>query len=91
MQSSKSGASGDLDHLIFFGSVLGIVSLCVPLALYPEEGGVILGRAFDFLTQNFGVFYVAGATLYLRFFYSILRSAVMATFDWAISSLNFRP
>jgi BCCT family betaine/carnitine transporter len=67
MQSSKRGLSGELDRLIFFGSVLGIISLCVPLALYPEEGGAILGRAFDFLTQNFGVLYVAGASFTFAF------------------------
>jgi BCCT family betaine/carnitine transporter len=63
MQSSNEGLGEGLDRLIFFGSVAGIVSLCVPLALFPEQGGVILGRAFDFLTHKFGVMYVAGASL----------------------------
>ena len=67
MQSSNQGFGGDLDRLIFFGSVAGIISLCVPLALYPEQGGEILGRAFDFLTQNFGVMYVAGASITFAF------------------------
>jgi hypothetical protein len=48
MQSSKRGLGGELDRLIFFGSVLGIMSLCVPLALYPEEGGIILGKPLTF-------------------------------------------
>ena len=67
MQSSNKKFAGDLDRLIFFGSVAGIISLCVPLALFPEQGGVILGSAFDFLTQQFGVFYVAGASLTFAF------------------------
>jgi BCCT family betaine/carnitine transporter len=67
MQSSNEGLSGGLDRLIFFGSVAGIVSLCVPLALFPEQGGVILGQAFDFLTHKFGVMYVAGASLTFAF------------------------
>ena len=67
MQSSNQGFGGDLDRLIFFGSVAGIISLCVPLALYPDQGGEILGRAFDFLTQNFGVMYVAGASITFAF------------------------
>ncbi len=67
MQSSNRGWGEGLDRLIFFGSVGGIVSLCVPLALYPEQGGVVLGRAFDYLTQNFGVMYVAGASLTFAF------------------------
>ena len=52
MQSSNKSFAGDLDRLIFFGSEAGIISLCVPLALFPEQGGVILGKAFDFLTQQ---------------------------------------
>ena len=56
MQSSNKSFTQGLDWLIFFGSVTGIISLCLPLALFPEKGGVILGRAFDFLTQQFGVF-----------------------------------
>lgn len=40
------------------GSVALLVSLCLPLALYPEEGKVLLGDAFVFLTQNFGVAYI---------------------------------
>ena len=67
MQSSNKSFAGDLDRLIFFGSVAGIISLCVPLALFPEQGGIILGKAFDFLTQQFGVFYVAGASLTFAF------------------------
>ena len=67
MQSSNQVFGGDLDRLIFFGSVAGIISLCVPLALYPEQGGEILGGAFDFLTQNFGVMYVAGASITFAF------------------------
>ena len=41
MQSSNKSFAGDLDRLIFFGSVAGIISLCVPLALFPEQGGII--------------------------------------------------
>lgn len=73
MQFLNKGLGGNLDRLIFFGSVFGILALCIPLALYPDQGGVILGRAFDFLTQNLGVMYVAGASftfvflLYLAF------------------------
>lgn len=67
MQSFNKSFAGDLDRLIFFGSVAGIISLCVPLALFPEQGGIILGKAFDFLTQQFGVFYVAGASLTFAF------------------------
>ena len=90
MQSSKKGASGDLDHLIFFGSVLGIISLCVPLALYPEEGGIILGRAFDFLTQISVCSTLLARRLPLPFC-SIWRSAVTAIYDWENSSQNFLP
>jgi BCCT family betaine/carnitine transporter len=63
----------NIDWLIFTGSVVTIVSLCLPLALFPDEGGRLLGEAFDFLTHNFGVVYVVaacaalGVLLYLAF------------------------
>ena len=33
----------------------------------PRGRGIILGQAFDFLTQSFGVFYVAGASFTFAF------------------------
>ncbi len=59
--------SNGLDHLIFFGSVMVIFSLCMPLVLFPEHGARLLGQAFAFLTQNFGVFYVMGGVATLSF------------------------
>ena len=53
--------SSGIDWLIFFGSVLTIVLLCVPLALNPESGKQFLENAFDYLTENFGFLYVLSA------------------------------
>ena len=56
-----------LDRPIFFGSVIIILSLCLPLAMYPEEGQRILGIAFDYLTRNFGILYLFGSVATLLF------------------------
>ena len=59
-----------IDWPVFCGSVALLVSLCLPLALYPEDGKVLLGQAFDFLTQNFGVVYIiagVGSLIFLLY------------------------
>jgi BCCT family betaine/carnitine transporter len=56
--SGESPRPASIDWPVFSGSVALLVSLCLPLALYPEDGKVLLGQAFDFLTQNFGVVYI---------------------------------
>jgi len=47
-----------IDWRVFSGGVAVLVSLCLPLALYPDDGKVMLGEALDFLTQNFGDLYI---------------------------------
>ncbi|MEM7097482.1 MAG: BCCT family transporter [Pseudomonadota bacterium] len=59
-----------IDWSIFSGSVALILGLVLPLALYPDEGRVMLGQAFDFLTHNFGVIYIlvgVGALAFLLY------------------------
>ena len=63
----QQGLGNGLDRPIFFGSVIIILSLCLPLALYPEDGQQMLGQAFDYLTQNFGVLYLIGSVATLLF------------------------
>ena len=64
---SPQGLGGGLDRPIFYGSVIIIVSLCLPLALYPQQGQQILGQAFDYLTHNFGILYLMGSVATLLF------------------------
>ncbi len=47
-----------LDKPVFAGSVVLLVLLILPLALYPQAGRVLLGSAFAFLTSNLGVIYI---------------------------------
>ena len=63
----QQGIGNGLDRPIFFGSVIIILSLCLPLALYPEDGQQMLGRAFDYLTHNFGIVYLIGSVATLLF------------------------
>ena len=69
MQDPPQGLGGGLDRPIFYGSVIIIVSLCLPLALYPQQqqGQQILGQAFDYLTHNFGILYLMGSVATLLF------------------------
>ena len=72
-QSPTTTGLGEVDWPIFFLSVGLLVVLVLPLALYPDEGRIVLGNAFDYLTQNFGVLYIItglgalGFLLYLAF------------------------
>ena len=89
MQSSKKGASEDLDHLIFLAVCWGLFHCACRWRSTPRKG-IILGRAFDFLTQSFGVFYVAGASFTFAFLL-YLAFSVTAIYDWENSSQNFLP
>ena len=67
MSISNDVQNQNLDRLIFFGSVLIIFSLCIPLALFPEQGAELLGAAFNYLTQSFGIFYIVGSIATISF------------------------
>jgi len=67
MSISNDVQNQNLDRLIFFGSVLIIFSLCIPLALFPEQGAELLGAAFNYLTQSFGIFYIGGSIATISF------------------------
>ena len=66
MQPSKSGAGGDLDHLIFLAAYWGLFP-CACHWRSTRRKGRYSRAGFDFLTQNFGVFYVAGAAFTFAF------------------------
>jgi BCCT family betaine/carnitine transporter len=61
VSSSAGSSDANVDWLIFTGGVVTICTLCVPLVYFPDAGKVALADAFEFLTQNFGVVYVAAA------------------------------
>ena len=68
MQSSNKSFAGDLDRLIFLAVWRASFRyVCHWRCFLNRVYGVILGKAFDFLTQQFGVFYVAGASLTFTF------------------------
>jgi BCCT family betaine/carnitine transporter len=60
-------STAKIDWPVFSASVAVLVSLILPLALYPAEGKVLLAEAFDYLTQNFGVVYILAGIASLVF------------------------
>ena len=64
---APTAESGQIDWPVFTSSVAMLIALVVPLALYPEEGKVLLGDAFNFLTTEFGVIYILAGMAALAF------------------------
>ncbi len=62
-----SESSRNIDWFIFSCTAVGIVGVCVPLILFPEAGAQSVSAAFDFITSNFGVFYVWSASATVLF------------------------
>ncbi len=56
-----------IDWFMFGTSVLVLVGLIAPLAIFPEQGRVHLINAFDYLTHNFGVLYIVAGVAALVF------------------------
>ena len=66
--SGQSGLFENIDWPVFGASVVLLLGLIVPLMMYPAEGRVMLGEAFDYLTHNLGVLYITagiGSLIYL--------------------------
>ncbi len=59
--------SGVIDWQVFAGSVVVLLGLILPLALYPDSGRDLLGVAFALLTTNFGVLYIAAGLFALGY------------------------
>ena len=56
-----------IDWTVFSSSVVLIVGLVLPLALYPEAGKELLGAAFVYLTETFGLLYILAGIAALSF------------------------
>ena len=56
MQAKNAG--GNIDWFIFTASAVGIVAVCVPLAVFPEAGARQLDLAFLYVTEKLGIAYV---------------------------------
>lgn len=59
--------AGVIDWPVFFSSVAVLLAAVLPLAIYPAQGKVVLGTAFDYLTQNFGLVYIVAGLFALVF------------------------
>ena len=57
-----SEPSHNIDWFIFICTAVVIVGVCAPLILFPEKGAQSVSAAFDFVTTNFGVFYIWSAS-----------------------------
>lgn len=57
-----------IDWPTFIGALVLLLAVAIPLALFPDEGKVIVNIANDFMTGNFGVLYLMfglGAFIFL--------------------------
>ncbi|MEM7077366.1 MAG: BCCT family transporter [Pseudomonadota bacterium] len=59
--------NGHIDRGVFVASVVVVLGLVAPLALFPDQGRELLGAGFDFLTHNFGVVYIIAGIFALGF------------------------
>lgn len=88
-------SAANIDWFIFIASAVTVFAVCIPLALYPEDGAVVLNDAFTFVTQKLGIGYILFAIgaisllLYLafsRFGHIVLGGRGepdFSTFSWA--------
>ncbi|MFT7652356.1 MAG: BCCT family betaine/carnitine transporter [Limisphaerales bacterium] len=93
LTAANDGAN--IDWFIFFASAFVVVAACVPLALYPEQGAVVLNDAFTYVTQELGVIYILfsimAISLLLYLAFSRFGDVVLggngvpdfSTFSWA--------
>ena len=66
----ETRSADEIDWPTFSSSVAVLLALILPLAIYPEEGKVLLGQAFEYLTTQFGVLYIlagVGALVFLLY------------------------
>ena len=47
-----------IDRTIFTASILLVIIVCLPLALFPEKGSDVVNALFTFLTSQLGVLYL---------------------------------
>ena len=65
--SEPSDPGPNIDWFIFICTAVVIVGVCAPLILFPEKGAQSVSAAFDFVTTNFGVFYIWSASAAVLF------------------------
>ena len=53
-----SQSKANIDWFIFVSSAVIIFAVCLPLAIFPETGSVLLSQAFDYVTQKLGIAYI---------------------------------
>ena len=86
----------NIDWFIFISSIALVVLVCVPLALFPDQGRELLDRVFGYVTDEFGIVYVLmsiatmvflGYLAFGRFGHVLLGSPGkkpdFSTFSWA--------
>ena len=55
MEKSRQVASqGVLDKKIFWPSIIVVLALALPLAIFQEDGKAVVNKVFGFMTQYFG-------------------------------------
>ncbi len=91
----RDDPSADIDWFIFISSAAIVFAVCIPLALYPDSGALVLDEAFRFVTHKLGIGYILfsiaaiGLLVYLAFsrFGSIRLGTQLrpdfSTFSWA--------
>ena len=56
--SHASASRMEIDWFIFIASAVIVFAVCIPLALYPDTGAVVLNDAFMFVTEELGIAYI---------------------------------
>lgn len=49
---------GEINHAVFWPSLLVVLGLSVPLAIWPEQGGRAVNAVWSFITDHFGWFFL---------------------------------
>lgn len=56
---NEQGVLGsNIDWLVFITSLVCIIGVCIPLALYPDVGKSTLNAGFEFVTRQLGIVYI---------------------------------
>lgn len=57
-ERNPSAERTGIDWFIFIASAVIVFAVCIPLALYPQAGAVVLNDAFTYVTEELGIGYI---------------------------------
>ena len=63
----SNGRKPEIDWFIFIGGTLLLLAVIVPIVVAPQWSLSVINESFDFLTQQFGVYYIIAACAVMIF------------------------